>query len=43
VGTFEAFLKDTKTQDAVVRNLEIVDEAAKGLSGEVRERYPAVP
>jgi uncharacterized protein with HEPN domain len=41
--TFEAFLRDTKTQDAVVRNLEIIGEAAKGLSGKVRERYPAVP
>ena len=30
--TFEKFLKDVKTQDAVVRNLEIIGEAAKGVS-----------
>lgn len=41
--TFEVFLWDTKTQDAVVRNLEIIGEATKRLSDEVRERYPTVP
>lgn len=40
---FEAFLRDTKTQDAVVRNLEIIGEATKRLSDEVHERYPDVP
>ncbi len=40
---FETFLRDTKTQDAMVRNLEIIGEATKRLSEEVRERYPAVP
>lgn len=34
---YESFLDDTKTQDAVVRNLEIIGEAAKDLSGELRE------
>lgn len=41
--TFETFLWDTKTQDAVVRNLEIIGEATKRLSDEVRKRYPTVP
>ncbi len=41
--TLEAFLGDAKTQDAVIRNLEIIGEAAKGLSNEVRDRYPDVP
>ena len=27
--TYQAFIKDAKTQDAVVRNLEIVGEATK--------------
>jgi uncharacterized protein with HEPN domain len=40
---FETFLRDTKTQDAVVRNLEIIGEATKRLSDEVRTRYPAIP
>ena len=29
--TYEAFLLDTKTQDATVRNLEIIGEAANTL------------
>ncbi len=41
--TYEAFLGDTKTQDAVIRNLEIIGEATKNLSTEVREKYPDVP
>jgi len=41
--TLEAFLRDTKTQDAVVRNLEIIGEATKRLSDEARKPYPAVP
>lgn len=38
-----AFLKDLRTQDAVLRNLEIMGEAAKKLSREFRARYPDVP
>ena len=37
------FLNDTKTQDAVVRNLEIIGEATKNLSDELREDYPEIP
>jgi uncharacterized protein with HEPN domain len=39
----EAFLADGRTQDAVVRNLEIVGEAAKRLSAGVRDRAPDIP
>lgn len=39
----EAFLADTKTQDAVVRNFEIMGEAAKRLSSGTREAHPSVP
>lgn len=35
----EAFLTDTKTQDAVVRNLEIIGEAVKGLSPDFRRAH----
>jgi uncharacterized protein with HEPN domain len=29
---YDSFLNDIKTQDAVVRNLEIIGEAAKGAT-----------
>ncbi len=40
--TFETFLSDEKTIDAVVRNLEIVGESAKHVSQEIRDRHPVV-
>jgi uncharacterized protein with HEPN domain len=40
---YEAFLADTKTQDAVVRNLEIIGEATKNLSAELRAQYADIP
>jgi len=43
IMTYDAFLSDTKTQDAVVRNLEIIGEAAKSLTAQLRAKYPAVP
>lgn len=36
------FFEDTKTQDAVVRNLEIAGEAVKNLSEDLREKYPKI-
>ena len=41
--TYEIFLTDTKTQDAVIRNLEVIGEAVKNLSMEFRDQYPNVP
>lgn len=41
--TYEAFLEDIKTQDAVIRNLEIIGEATKGLSAELRAKYAELP
>jgi uncharacterized protein with HEPN domain len=41
--TWEEYLKDYKTQDAVVYNLEILGEATKNLSEEIRYQYPAIP
>lgn len=41
--SYEAFLADTKTQDAVVRNLEIIGEATKYLSEDLRNQYSEIP
>lgn len=40
--TFEAFRSDEKTFDAVIRNLEIIGEASKHSSQEIRNRNPNV-
>jgi uncharacterized protein with HEPN domain len=39
----EDFFADTKTQDAVVRNFEILGEAAKRVSQNLRETHPGIP
>lgn len=39
----EAFFTDTRTQDAVIRNLEVIGEATKNLSVTVKESSPGVP
>ena len=38
-----AFDRDEKTQDAVVRNLEIIGEATKNISDELRSKQPDIP
>ena len=38
--TFQRFLKNTEKQDAVVRNLEIIGEAAKILSADFKRKNP---
>ena len=42
-GGRDEFLARTLLQDGVVRNLEIIGEATKKLSAELRERHPQVP
>jgi len=41
--SFDEFKKDYKTVDAVIRNFEIIGEAAKNLPLEVRSKYDDVP
>jgi uncharacterized protein with HEPN domain len=41
--TFERFVSDRKTQDAVIRNLEIIGEAAKHVSPGTKSRFPDIP
>ena len=38
-----AFFADRKTQDAVIRNLEIIGEAVKQLPLELTARHPDIP
>lgn len=40
---FDLFKKDYKTVDAVIRNFEIIGEAAKNLPDSIKEQYPDVP
>jgi uncharacterized protein with HEPN domain len=40
---YQTFLKDLKTRDAVIRNLEVIGEAAKNINDEFREQNPGVP
>jgi uncharacterized protein with HEPN domain len=41
--SYETFMDDDKTQDAVIRNLEIIGEAAKNLSQQLRTENSSVP
>jgi len=41
--SFDDFSQDRKTQDAVIRNLEIIGEAAKNISAYVKKKYPQIP
>ncbi len=38
----QAFLENIQLQDAVVRRIEIIGEAARRISWETRDAYPAV-
>ena len=40
---YPVFLRDKKTQDAVVRNLEIIGEAAKKVPSAFRARHERIP
>jgi uncharacterized protein with HEPN domain len=41
--TVDDFSADMQCQDAVVRRIEIIGEAARRVSEETRARYPQIP
>lgn len=43
VSSFEQFVEDQKTQDAIMYNLIIMGEAANQLSNEFQEAHNSVP
>lgn len=40
--SYQDFLLDSLVQDAVVRNLEIIGEAVKGLSADFKKKHKAI-
>ena len=40
---YEDFMNDNLVQDGVMREIEIMGEATKRLSKEIREKYPDIP
>jgi len=41
--SFEDFVDDKKTVNAVIRSLEVMGEAAKKVPSEIRSKYPEIP
>lgn len=41
--TYKDFSKNELVQDAVIRNIEIIGEAAKKISRELKIQYPEIP
>jgi uncharacterized protein with HEPN domain len=39
----EAFTKDKKTINAVLRSIEVMGEASRNIPEEIRQQYPQVP
>lgn len=42
-GGYEVFIEQSVVQDAVLRNLEVIGEAVKQISPELREQHPHIP
>lgn len=40
--SYQQFASDRRTQDAVIRNFEVIGEAVKNLPDDLKARYPSV-
>ena len=40
---YDGFVQDTKTQDAVIRNIEIIGEAARNIPAPITKDNPTIP
>ena len=40
---FKKFERDDKTSSAVIRKFEIIGEATKNITDEIREKFPQIP
>ena len=41
--TYEQFVADKKTVNAILRSIEVIGEAAKRVPDDVRAQYPQIP
>jgi uncharacterized protein with HEPN domain len=41
--TYDDFVLDKKTVNAVIRSIEVIGEAAKNIPKGIREKYPTIP
>lgn len=41
--SYDQFVSDKKTLNAVLRSIEVIGEAAKNVPDEIRTKYPSVP
>lgn len=41
--TYDQFVKDRKTLNAVVRSIEVIGEATKNIPQTIKEQYPEIP
>ena len=42
-GGRDAFMRDSLIQDGVIRNFEIIGEATKQLSDDLKKKHPEIP